>query len=108
MSLGGVESQAGRHRCRSRGPPQAEAAAAYYGVSEGWGSKLIAPARAYPHACWRRSVRLVADQPLERGLLADRVQVGVVLRGTAKLLRHLDGVPEVIERVTRPAQRLSQ
>jgi hypothetical protein len=53
-------------------------------------------------------VRLVADQLLERGLLADRVQVGVVLRGTAKLLRHLDGVPEVIERVTRPAQRLSQ
>ena len=48
-------------------------------------------------------MRLVADQPLERGLLADRVQVGVVLRGTAKLLRHLDGVPEVIERVTRPA-----
>jgi len=85
------------------GPAPAEAAAAYYGVSEGWGSKLIAPARAYPHACWRRSVRLVADQPLERGLLADRVQVGVVLRGTAKLLRHLDGVPEVIERVTRPA-----
>ena len=28
------------------GPAPAEAAAAYYGVSEGWGSKLIAPARA--------------------------------------------------------------
>src|SRR5215475_7601016 len=51
-----------------------------------------------------RSLRLlVADQLLEGGLAADWIQVGVVLGGITKLLRHLDGVPEVIERVTRPA-----
>src|SRR6266571_1651486 len=63
-------------------------------------------ARAYPHACSGRSVRLsIADQFLERGFVADRIQVGVVLCGIAKLRRHLDGVPEVIERVTRPARK---
>ena len=46
---------------------------------------------------------LTADQLLERGLVADWIQIGVVLCGIAKLLRHLDGAPEVIERVTRPA-----
>src|SRR4029453_14002510 len=61
-------------------------------------------ARACPHACAGRSVRLlVADQFLEPGFVADRIQVGVVPCGIAKLLRHLDGVPNVIERVTRPA-----
>jgi len=56
-----------------------------------------------PHACSGRSVRLAAHQLLERGFVADRIEVGVVLCGIAELLRHLDGVPEVIERVTRPA-----
>src|SRR6266536_1536781 len=56
-----------------------------------------------PHACSGRSVRLAADKLLERGFVADRIEVGVVLCGIAELLRHLDGVPEVIERVTRPA-----
>ena len=46
---------------------------------------------------------LVVDQLLERGFVADRIQVRVGLCGSAKLLRHLDGVPEVIERVTCPA-----
>ena len=54
-------------------------------------------------ACSGRSVRLAADQLLERGFVADRIEVRVVLCGIAELLRHLDGVPEVIERVTRPA-----
>src|SRR6266496_3030786 len=54
-----------------------------------------------PHACSGRSVRLAADKLLERGFVADRIEVG--LRGIAELLRHLDGVPEVIERVIRPA-----
>ena len=48
-------------------------------------------------------MRLAAEQLLERGVVADRIEVGVVLCGIAELLRHLDGVPEVIERVTRPA-----
>src|SRR5215469_1852544 len=50
------------------------------------------------------SVRLLAaDQLLERGFVADRIQVGVVLCVVEKLLRHLDRVHEVIERVTSPA-----
>src|SRR6266704_477990 len=47
----------------------------------------------------------IADQLLERGFVADGIQVGVVLCGIAKLRRHLDAVPEVIERVTRPARK---
>ena len=40
-----------------------------------------------PHARSGRSVRLlVADQLLERGFVADRIQVGVVPCGSAKLL----------------------
>jgi hypothetical protein len=35
---------------------------------------------------------------VERRFSADRIQVGVVLCGLAELLRHLNGVPEVIER----------
>jgi len=46
---------------------------------------------------------LVVDQSLERGFVADRIQVGVGLCRSAELLGHLDGVPEVIERVTCPA-----
>ena len=48
-------------------------------------------------------MRLAAEQLLERGVVADRIEVGVVLCGIAKLLRHLDRAAEVIERVTRPA-----
>src|SRR5262249_60583030 len=63
-------------------------------------------AEACPHACLGRSMRLsIADQLLERGFVADWIQVGVVLCGIAKLRRHLDGLPEVIERVTRPARK---
>ncbi len=43
--LGHVESQAGHHRCRPRGPTQSEVAKTY-GVSKGWVSKLIACYRA--------------------------------------------------------------
>src|SRR5215467_6873449 len=83
------------------------------GKSFAWVAPNMAPSRtalrsttlgrAHPHACSGRSLRLAADQLTERGFVTDRIQVGVVLRGIAKLLRHLDGVPEVIERVTRPA-----
>src|SRR5215831_15534996 len=84
------------------------------GKSFAWVAPSMAPSRtalrsttlgrAHPHACSGRSLRLLAaDQLPERGFVADRIQVGVVLRGIAKLLRHLDRVPEVIERVTRPA-----
>jgi hypothetical protein len=41
---------------------------------------------------------------LEHGFVADPIQVGVVSRRLAKLLRHLDGAPEVVERVTCPAE----
>src|SRR5687768_5137833 len=47
---------------------------------------------------------LVADQLLERGFVADGIEVGVGLRGLAKLLRHLDRASEVIERCTCPAE----
>jgi hypothetical protein len=39
----------------------------------------------------------VTDQLSERRFVADRVHVGVVLRRIAKLVRHLDRVPEVVE-----------
>ena len=45
----------------------------------------------------------MVDQLLERGFVADRFQVGIGLCGSAKLLGHLDGVLEMIERVTCPA-----
>ncbi len=55
-------------------------------------------------ACVRpRGAALVADQLLERRFVADLIQVRIVRRGIAKLLRHLDRVPEVIERVSLPA-----
>src|SRR6266545_5536423 len=60
-------------------------------------------ARAYGPYSWWRVRLLVADQLFEGGFVADRIQVGVGLRGMAKLLRHLDGVPEVIQRVAGTA-----
>src|SRR5256886_10408094 len=44
-----------------------------------------------------------ADQFLERGLVADRIEVRVVLCERAKPLRHVDRAPEVVDRVGRPA-----
>jgi hypothetical protein len=46
---------------------------------------------------------LVADQLLEGGFVADRIQVRVGLCGFAKLVGHLESAPEVSERVSRAA-----
>jgi hypothetical protein len=39
----------------------------------------------------------------ERGLIADRIEVRIVLCVRAEPLRHVDRAPEVVDRVTRPA-----
>src|SRR5262245_31498264 len=43
------------------------------------------------------------DQLLERGLVADRVEIRVALRKVAELLRHPDCLLEVLERIGCPA-----
>ena len=48
---------------------------------------------------------LVADQLPECRIVADRVEVRIVLREPAKLLRHVDRLPEVVERVSGPARQ---
>ena len=53
-----------------------------------------------PYSRWQVRL-LVADQLRERGFVADRIQVGVGLRGMAKLLRHLDGAREIHDRGRR-------
>src|SRR2546421_4997132 len=47
---------------------------------------------------------LAADQFLERGLVADRIEVRIVLCVRARPLRHIDRAPEVVDRVARPAR----
>jgi hypothetical protein len=57
-----------------------------------------------PAAVRRRvSLRLAADQFLERRLVADRIEVRIVLREGSEALRDVDRAPEVLERVCRPA-----
>src|SRR5439155_428325 len=46
---------------------------------------------------------LARDQLLERGLVADRIEVRIALRVLAEGLRHLDRAPEVVEGIARPA-----
>jgi hypothetical protein len=48
---------------------------------------------------------LAADEFLERGLVADRIEVRIVLCVRAKPLRHVDRAPEVVDRVSRPARK---
>src|SRR5438105_14871555 len=45
-----------------------------------------------------------ADQLPERGLLADRIEVRVLLRQLATALPHVDRLAEVLDRIGRPAR----
>jgi hypothetical protein len=49
-------------------------------------------------------VFLAADQLLKRGLVADRVEVGVPLRHVATTLPHVNRLAEVLYGVGRPAR----
>ena len=47
----------------------------------------------------------VSHRPVARTwIVADRIEVGVVACRRAELLGHLDGAPEVVERIARPAR----
>jgi transposase len=63
MSLDSVESQTGHHRCLLEGRTQAEAAAAY-GVSKGWVSKLVARYRAEGESAFTPRSRRPRSSPI--------------------------------------------
>ena len=60
LSVGGVQSPAGDHRCRRRGPSQAEVAAQLRRV-QGLGSELVARYRAEGEAAFEPRSRRPRD-----------------------------------------------
>jgi hypothetical protein len=55
-------------------------------------------------AGWPRSYFALTDQLLETGLVANRIEVGVLSRHLAKALPHVDRAAEVPDRVGRPTR----
>src|SRR3954469_17331888 len=51
------------------------------------------------------SAPLASDQLLERGLIADRIEVGIILCVRAKPLRAVDCAPEAFDRISRPPRK---